>query len=61
MVEEESTEAGLEIRNEGIKEGEEGEEEEEGWSSDFEIEKALEWLDLKDGGEAVDRAVALNS
>ncbi|KAI6706602.1 hypothetical protein NL676_009564 [Syzygium grande] len=42
-------------RNEGIKEGEEGEEEkeEEAWSSDSEIENPLDWLDLKDGVEAV--------
>lgn len=31
------------------------EEEEEGaWSSDSEVESAMEWLDLSDGGEAVD-------
>ncbi|KAI6706575.1 hypothetical protein NL676_009537 [Syzygium grande] len=73
MQEEESVEVGLETMNGGIKEGEEGrvaevgeeeeeeEEEEEAWSSDSEIENALEWLDLKDGGEAVGGAFAPNS
>lgn len=36
-------------------------EEEEAWPSDSKIETALEWLDLKDGGEAGDGAFAPNS
>lgn len=71
MQEEGSVEVGLETMSEVIKEGEERrvmevgeeeeEEEEEAWSSDSEIESALEWLDLKDGGEAVNGAFAPNS
>ncbi|KAI6706581.1 hypothetical protein NL676_009543 [Syzygium grande] len=38
-----------------------GKKKKKAWSSDSEIEKALESLDLKDGGEAVDRAFAPNS
>lgn len=47
-----------------MEEGEEEEEEEEkeeAWPSDSEIETALEWLDLKDAGEAGDGAFAPNS
>ncbi|XP_056171190.1 uncharacterized protein LOC115687937 isoform X2 [Syzygium oleosum] len=67
MQEEESVEVGLETMNEGVEEGEEDEaveveeEEEEAWSSDSEIDSALEWLDLKDGGKAADGAFAPNS
>ncbi|KAI6706587.1 hypothetical protein NL676_009549 [Syzygium grande] len=52
--EEEEEGRGVEVGDGEEEEDDDDDEEEKAWSSNSEIEKALEWFGLKDGGEAVD-------
>lgn len=47
------------VLNEGEEEEEEDEEEELTWSSDSEIEEALDWLDSKDDGERIEGTITM--